>query len=267
VTDDGSYEVTYQVPDVPGNQLLTISVRGTDGAGNEGTRDLGISLRWITEDGGSLRSADGFASLNVPDMAMGQGRLITIRALAGHEIPPGNDDQPAYAVDLIGAQAFEYPVAVNLRVGAMESDGVGVLRWNEVTGIWEEQPTLVDAETGWLTVAIDEPGVFRPGAVEAENLRASSKLANHPNPFPTTGVSGTLIEYELTDPGPVQIDIINALGQCVRSLVDEDYQDVGVWTVLWDGRSEGNDRLAGGVYFCRLRERASTHLHRMLLIR
>ena len=75
------------------------------------------------------------------------------------------------------------------------------------------------------------------------------------------------IEYELADPGPVQIDIINALGQRVRSLVREAHQEVGVWTVVWDGRGDDQSRLAGGVYFCRMRERGSTHLLPMLLMR
>lgn len=264
---DGSYEVTYRVPDVQGNQLLTTNIRGTDGAGNEGVRDLAISLLWISEEGGSLHSGDGSVSLNIPDEVTGQGRLVSVWVLADHETPPGSDGQPAYAVGLIGAQDFEYPVALNLRVGTQETNQAGVLRWNEVAGLWEEQPTIVDEESGWMTVAIREPGVYRPGSVEAQNRRPSTKLSNHPNPFPAHGVSDTRIEYELTGPGPVHIEVINALGQRVRLLADEDYQDVGVWVVLWDGRSDDNRRLASGVYYCRLREGGATHLLPMLLIR
>ena len=49
-------------------------------------------------------------------------------------------------------------------------------------------------------------------------------LANYPNPFN----SRTRIAYRLAAPGPVRLEIYNALGQPVRTLVDE-FQAVGVY--------------------------------------
>ena len=73
------------------------------------------------------------------------------------------------------------------------------------------------------------------------------RLQNAPNPFN----SRTVISYFLFDPGPVRLQIYNALGQPVRSLVDE-FQVTGFHQVSWDARDERAAEVAAGVYIARL---------------
>jgi len=59
------------------------------------------------------------------------------------------------------------------------------------------------------------------------------------------------VEYGLSLPGPVRIQIYNVLGQSVRTVVDG-FQEVGVWSVGWDGQDYGGRRVTAGVYYVEL---------------
>jgi hypothetical protein len=72
-------------------------------------------------------------------------------------------------------------------------------------------------------------------------------LANYPNPFN----AGTSIRYSLTEGGHARLAVYNVLGQAVRTLVDQ-YQESGVFTVIWDGRDDTGQPVASGLYLSRL---------------
>ena len=72
-------------------------------------------------------------------------------------------------------------------------------------------------------------------------------LANYPNPFN----SRTQLAYRLAAPGLVRLDIYNALGQPVRTLVDQ-FQAAGEYQVAWDARDEQGMAVSSGVYVTRL---------------
>jgi hypothetical protein len=71
---------------------------------------------------------------------------------------------------------------------------------------------------------------------------------NYPNPFN----SSTEIRYRTPVDGDMTLKIFNTLGQHVRTLVDADLQ-ANWYTVTWDGRDDGGQKVASGVYFCRLK--------------
>ncbi len=71
---------------------------------------------------------------------------------------------------------------------------------------------------------------------------------NYPNPFNAT----TVITYQLQQPGPVQLAIINAMGQTVRSLV-QNFAAAGEHVVRWDGCDDHGLPVAGGIYYYTLR--------------
>jgi len=125
----------------------------------------------------------------------------------------------------------------------------------------------VDEAAGWLTASIRESGLYRPGAVTSTNTRPTQKLANHPNPFPSAGSDNTQIEYEMSVSGPVRLEVFNVLGQRVRLLVDEPFQDVGVWTVVWDGSDDAGRMLGSGVYFYELAEQQGVQCRSLVLFR
>ena len=86
-------------------------------------------------------------------------------------------------------------------------------------------------------------------------------LANYPNPFN----SRTWIAYRLALPGLVRLELYNALGQGVRTLVDQ-FQAAGEYRVPWDARDRQGARMASGVYLARLQHPAGVETRRLLYL-
>lgn len=85
---------------------------------------------------------------------------------------------------------------------------------------------------------------------------------NYPNPFnPNTNIS-----YTLSEPGKVRLAIFDSLGQLVNILVNN-YQSVGEYSVVWNGKSNLNDALSSGVYFYSLTINDKTLHKKMILLR
>ncbi|RMF61393.1 MAG: T9SS C-terminal target domain-containing protein [Calditrichaeota bacterium] len=80
---------------------------------------------------------------------------------------------------------------------------------------------------------------------------------NYPNPFNPE----TTIRYRLLQKSPVQLSIINTLGQTVAVLVDST-QTPGNYRVNWNA-----SHVPSGLYFCRLSTRGNTQVIKMLLIK
>ncbi len=70
---------------------------------------------------------------------------------------------------------------------------------------------------------------------------------NYPNPFNPS----TRIDYALSTPADVRLDISNVLGQRVQS-VGAGSQTAGMHSMLWNGRDERGDSVPSGTYFYRL---------------
>ena len=110
--------------------------------------------------------------------------------------------------------------------------------------------------------------------VSSERLDAAKQVAepgqplavglepNAPNPFN----SSTRIPYRLQSPGPVRLVIYNALGQPVRTLVEES-QPAGAHLVHWDARDRQGSAVAAGVYFARLHYPGGVQTRRMLYLK
>ncbi|MEE2659276.1 MAG: T9SS type A sorting domain-containing protein, partial [Candidatus Latescibacterota bacterium] len=271
---DGRFLSPYVIPPFEGEQVLEVEVKGTDRAGNEGQSLGEIALRPLGEEGGTLPSADGSAMLNVPDAAAGTGRLAMLQRLESADVPAeardNTDPSSIYRVDVAAGAMLDSPVTLNLFAGsAAARPGRGIERFNPDTGMWEDVPTAADENSGWFSVALKEPGLYRIGDVEKSARRLAQRLSNYPNPFNAERVAATNIEYEVTREGPVRLEVYNVLGQRVRILVDESLQSAGLWTVNWDGRDDQKRRLATGVYLYQLQELGDSHprVRSLLLLR
>ena len=255
----------YQIPRQEGEQFLDLTATGFDQSGNEVRDSLSVALRWMDREGGSLGSPDVQMALNAGDDAAGPGNLALIYRLDPRQVPPGSESQPVYAVDLARGRDLLHPVAVNFYVGAGAPEDLGLLRWDEPTQAWEEVPTTADAGSGWLSAAVDRLGWLRVGKVSPEQRQASQPLSAYPNP--SSAAKPARIVYEVAVPGPIRVEIFNMLGQSVRVLVDESYQDVGTWSVNWDGRNQAGQQLASGKYVCRMQQRGTLRRQSLLLVR
>jgi hypothetical protein len=76
----------------------------------------------------------------------------------------------------------------------------------------------------------------------------------------------TIINYSLLKSCLVTLTIYNILGQKVKTLVDE-RQKAGPKTLNWDGKDEGGNELASGIYFYQLKAGEITQTKRMVLLK
>ncbi len=112
-------------------------------------------------------------------------------------------------------------------------------------------PGYRDPET---VVTTSDPTHARPSASGLE--------PNYPNPFNAS----TRIPYRVATPGPVRLAIYNALGQPVRTLVDQ-VLAVGVYQARWDARDQEETGVAAGVYFTRLHYPGGVQTRRLLSLK
>jgi hypothetical protein len=85
---------------------------------------------------------------------------------------------------------------------------------------------------------------------------------NYPNPFN----ANTEIRYHIPLDEHVTLKVFNSLGQEVRILVDVN-QVANEYAVIWDGRDDGGQEAASGLYFCRLQAGAFEKIVKMMLVR
>lgn len=85
---------------------------------------------------------------------------------------------------------------------------------------------------------------------------------NQPNPFnPSTQISFTIPSAE-----NVSLVIYNALGQEVRTLVNE-MKPAGRHSVVWDGKDDGGRMMTSGMYFCKITAGKFVDTSKMLLMK
>jgi hypothetical protein len=84
---------------------------------------------------------------------------------------------------------------------------------------------------------------------------------NAPNPFNPE----TEIHYAVPEPVEVKLDIYNALGQKVRSLVDASHSP-GEYVVNWNGTDNSGMKVSAGTYFYVMQAGTFIERHKMLLL-
>jgi len=99
---------------------------------------------------------------------------------------------------------------------------------------------------------------------EDDALPTSCRLyASTPNPFNPR----TVIHYDLPTEAPVRVSIYDAAGRHVVTLVDDPAHAPGRHEAIWDGRSEGGESVASGIYFCRMESGDFREVRKMALVR
>jgi bacillopeptidase F len=155
--------------------------------------------------------------------------------------------------------------------------------WGDLLQIVASAPVTL-AATGDVTFAValilaDSPQQFAQAAGDArrhwqeftdvdEGEDGGSMLPdvqlnqNFPNPFNPS----TVISYSLKRDGMVRLDIINLLGQHVRTVLDG-WNTTGVNSVVWDGIDSHGRTVASGVYMYRIETNQGTITKKMVLVR
>ncbi len=106
-----------------------------------------------------------------------------------------------------------------------------------------------------ITDVVDQP--------QQEQVPSNFTLEqNYPNPFN----SSTMISYSLPRPGQVGIEILNILGQVIRSF-DAELQPAGRHTIEWDAKNDGGEAVASGVYFFKVSSRNQSAVKKIVLLK
>jgi hypothetical protein len=121
-------------------------------------------------------------------------------------------------------------------------------------------------DLNWFPTKKAEWETWVTAVEEAPNQGVPTEFAlnqNYPNPFNPT----TTIEYSLNAPSKVRMVVYNALGQMVRTLVNNQSQKAGSYSLQWDGRDNAGNFVSSGVYFYRLDADQMTMSKKMLLVK
>jgi hypothetical protein len=101
-----------------------------------------------------------------------------------------------------------------------------------------------------------------PAGVGDSIARTANLLDNYPNPFNPS----TEIEYRLSQPTEVTIDIYSVEGKRIRNLV-HDVLPAGRHQTRWDGKDSVGKAVASGVYFVRLLTETAEQTQKVMLAR
>ena len=115
---------------------------------------------------------------------------------------------------------------------------------------------------GPISVAVDDPALTAIANGEIVQLPGDFRLfQNYPNPFNPS----TTISFELNRAASVKLEVLNVLGQTVRTLVDGP-MTAGTHQVVWDGKDNSGRMVPSGTYFYRLTSNGQQQIRKMLFI-
>jgi len=93
--------------------------------------------------------------------------------------------------------------------------------------------------------------------IDGPDLNTGNGTMVYPNPFNNS----ITVKYALKEPGKVNIDLFNALGNRVSAIVHE-YQGIGVHSAIFDA-----DHFASGIYYYRIQTGDRIDKGKMVLLR
>ena len=93
---------------------------------------------------------------------------------------------------------------------------------------------------------------FDPGLTGGDQVGRpiAAALTTFPNPFHLRNGPAT-VRYVVGRPGDVRLTLYNVMGRKVRTLVEGTHAE-GTFTTTWDGKDDDGERVASGVYLCRM---------------
>ena len=110
-----------------------------------------------------------------------------------------------------------------------------------------------DVQVFPLIPSTDDPGV---------PVVATALHGNYPNPFNPE----TTVTYSVKDAGAVSIEIYNAKGQLVKTLVNE-HKATGNYSIVWNGSDNNNQAVSSGVYFYKMLAGKYSSTRKMILMK
>ncbi|MDM7914086.1 MAG: C25 family cysteine peptidase [Candidatus Eisenbacteria bacterium] len=117
---------------------------------------------------------------------------------------------------------------------------------------------------GWMIDDIEVRGVDATVAAPefAVGLQTLHLAPAQPNPFNPR----TLLSFLLPEPGTARLQVVDASGRIVRTLLEERCE-AGERSVVWDGRDDGGRPLPSGVYWARLEQSGRSSSSRLVMLK
>ncbi len=107
---------------------------------------------------------------------------------------------------------------------------------------------------------LDQTGVATQPRNEVP--RSFGLLQNYPNPFNPE----TRIEYEVKQPGRVNVAVYDVQGRLIATLLDAD-RNAGTYDVTWNGRDAAGQQVASGTYIYRLTMDGQAVSRKMVMVK
>jgi FlgD Ig-like domain len=213
-----------------------------------GTRGTPTTVSGVTEDGrwfskvGSFSTCEPVAVAISSFNASAKNDIVTLRGVFRSNLPV--DVVNVYRA--VGSGSF-------IRVDAVSPTGTTFNYTDRVSaGNYRYQIGVVDADGEYMS------------AIQTVSVKAlSASLAqNEPNPFNPE----TTIRYTVPAAGNVTINIYDASGRLVRTLLDGS-SPAGSHNVTWNGVDNHNSQVSSGVYFYRLTAGKFSETKKMVLLK
>lgn len=198
----------------------------------------------------------------------------------GQPVPaygPRPADQPLTASAGTDCWVGNAPLTIRFSGGAANARGVVVgYHWDFGDGghSADRSPTYTYASAGSYTALLsvtDDDGSVARASVSVHALGPSSAVSGGPPasglrsmPNPSRGAS--TVQFSLTEPSCVRLEVYDVNGVRVRTLLDG-FSAAGPQQVEWDGRGADGRPLSPGIYFLRLSVRDGALVLRTVLLR
>jgi hypothetical protein len=214
-------------------------------AGTQGTPTTVGSVtengRWWTRVGSFVECQTVAVAVSSFD-ALANDDMVTLRAefrsdlrVQAVNVYRADGDGSMIRIDTIGMGGTDFvytdrvaPGTYSYQIGVVDADG-------------EFMSQVANVTVSAFAVAIDQ---------------------NIPNPFNPA----TTIRYTMAERSNVTINVYDASGRLVRTLVDG-ARDAGAHDVMWDGRDNNNSPVTSGVYFYRLTTGTHSESKKMVLLK
>ncbi len=213
-----------------------------------GTRGTPTTVSGVTEDGQWFSKVGTFSSCQPVAVAISsfnasaKGDIVTLRGAF----------QSTLSIDVVNI----YRAAGNggfVRIDAVPATGNEFTYTDRVAaGNYRYQIGVVDRDGEYMS-PIERVGV---------KALAASLAQNEPNPFNPQ----TTIRYTMPATGNVTINIYDASGRLVRSLLNG-VKEAGSHNVTWNGTDNNNSPVSSGIYFYRLTAGKFSETKKMTLLK
>ncbi len=241
---DEGYRIYYGDIVLPaGDGIDTLLFLSEDIRGNQYTPEYPISVKSIGVEGGYIASVNNSFRVDIPENAFEKSYHVTACNTGRSYYVGPNMNLNVNAI-------------LTIDVSDRESDKLSIYRKDGNN--WIEIPCIRKGDK--VEAEIKTLGEFK---VMEGNLVTNIPLTLE---LTTNTLTPFDIRYAIPEKGKVRIDIYNALGQRIKTLVNS-VVNPGFYTARWDARADNGVMVGNGIYFYRLSATGENITKKIVLVR